>query len=68
MKVLVNRFIFSESNLDCGSLGVLSSVAHKFAQERAYYATVLRGSKAVGRFSVLVTVVRGQQQQQEQQQ
>jgi hypothetical protein len=54
MNGMLNRFIFSEINLDSGSLGVLTSVIHKFPEEGAYNATILRGSEAVGRFSILV--------------
>lgn len=51
---MINRFIFSQVNLDSGSLTVLASVVHKFSESGEYYGEVLRGRDVVGRFSILV--------------
>jgi hypothetical protein len=51
---MINRFIFTQVNLDSGSLTVLASAIHKFSQTGKYHCTVFRGPDIVGRFSIVV--------------
>jgi hypothetical protein len=51
---MINRFIFSQMNLDSGSLTVLASVAHQFSELGEYFGEVRRGNKVVGRFKIFV--------------
>lgn len=54
MKAMINRFIFSQANLDSGSLTMLTSIIHRFTELGEYHATILRGADIVGRFSIVV--------------
>jgi hypothetical protein len=54
MKAIINRFIFSQVNLDSGSLTMLTSIMHRFSEPGEYHATILRGEDTVGRFSIVV--------------
>jgi hypothetical protein len=51
---MINRFIFSQKDLDSGSLTVLASVAHRFSEIGVYYAKIRRGENEVGRFKIVV--------------
>jgi hypothetical protein len=51
---LINRFIFSQVNLDSGSLTVLASVVHRFSEKGLYFCKIKRGEKEVGSFKILV--------------
>lgn len=50
---MINRFVFSQINLDSGSLTMLASVAHKFSEPGEYYGNIFRGTETVGKFSIL---------------
>jgi hypothetical protein len=54
MKAIINRFIFSQVNLDSGSLTMLTSIMHRFSEPGEYHATILREEDTVGRFSIVV--------------
>jgi hypothetical protein len=51
---MINRFIFSQTNLDSGSLTVLASIVHRFSEPGLYYCKIKRGEKEVGSFQILV--------------
>ncbi len=51
---MINRFIFSQVNLDSGSLTVLASVVHKLSESGVYYGKITRGENEVGRFKIVV--------------
>ncbi len=51
---MINRFIFSQANVDSGSLTVLASVVHKFSESGAYFGKIRRGENEVGQFKILV--------------
>jgi hypothetical protein len=46
--------MFTQVDLDSGSLTVLASVIHKFSQTGIYHGSVFRGADIVGRFSIVV--------------
>jgi hypothetical protein len=54
MKAMINRFMFSQTNLDSGSLTMLTSIIHRFSEPGEYHAAILRGEDTVGRFSIAV--------------
>ena len=51
---MINRFIFSQTNLDSGSLTVLASIVHRFSEQGLHYCKIKRGNKEVGSFQILV--------------
>jgi hypothetical protein len=51
---MINRFIFSQVNLDSGSLTVLASIVHRFSEQGLYYCKIKRSEKEVGSFQILV--------------
>lgn len=51
---MINRFIFSQTNLDSGSLTVLASVVHRFPEKGVYYGKIRRSDNLVGQFKILV--------------
>ncbi len=51
---MINRYIFSQVNLDSGALTVLASVVHKFSEPGEYSGEIRRGEMEVGQFKILV--------------
>lgn len=51
---MINRFIFSQANVDSGSLTVLASVVHRFSESGTYFGKIRRGENEVGQFKILV--------------
>lgn len=51
---MINRFIFSQANVDSGSLTVLASVVHRFSESGAYFGKIRRGENEVGQFKIIV--------------
>lgn len=51
---MIDRFIFSQANVDSGSLTMLASVVHRFSEPGAYFGKIRRGENEVGQFKILV--------------
>jgi hypothetical protein len=54
MNIRINRFLFSQTNIDSGSLSTHSTIVHKFAEPGEYEGIVILGSAIVGRFKLEV--------------
>jgi hypothetical protein len=54
MNFRINRFLFSQTNIDSGSLSTHSTIVHKFAAPGGYEGIVIQGSAIVGRFTLSV--------------
>jgi len=52
---MINRFVFSQINLDSSSITMLASVAHKFSEPGEYYGEIFRGTETVGKFTIMVS-------------
>jgi hypothetical protein len=52
MKLTINRHLFTQTNLDSGSLTMLSCVAHRISEPGEYQAIVLRDNKIRTSFSL----------------
>jgi hypothetical protein len=50
MKPVLNPLVFSQINMDSGSLTMLTSTIHKVSEAGCYDGTVMRGSDTVGLF------------------
>jgi hypothetical protein len=51
---MIDRFIFSQTNVDSGSLTVLASVVHRFSEPGEYFGKIKRGENEVGQFKIIV--------------
>lgn len=51
---MIDRFIFSQANVDSGSLTMLASVVHRFLEPGAYFGKIKRGENEVGQFKIMV--------------
>ncbi len=54
MKVLFNRQLITQKTFDSGTLSVLGSISHNFAELGEYYGTVLRGTETASYFKLKV--------------
>ena len=54
MKSFINRNLFTQTNLDSGSLTMLGAVIHNFPEPGEYHGTVLRGEDEVENFHLTV--------------
>jgi hypothetical protein len=51
---LINRHIFSQLNVDSGSITPLTSVTHRFSEAGEHFAVLRRAGNIVGRFKIIV--------------
>ncbi len=51
---MIDRFIFSQANVDSGSLTMLASVVHRFSEPGAYFGKIKRNENEVGQFKIIV--------------
>ncbi len=54
MKAVINRRLFTQTNLDSGALTILGTVVHRFAAPGEYQGTVLLDEQLVSTFRLLV--------------
>lgn len=54
MNFKINRFLFSQTNIDSGSLTTHSTIVCRFPDPKDYQGNVLKGSSIVGRFKLKI--------------
>jgi hypothetical protein len=54
MKAIINRHMFTESNIDSGSITMRTTVVHKFSEPGEYLGNVMKGKAVVGQFRIVV--------------
>lgn len=54
MKLNINRHLFSQVNMDSGSLSMMCTVVHRFSQAGEYEGIALRGQTVLRRFTIAV--------------
>lgn len=54
MKLNINRHLFSQVNMDSGSLSMMCTVVHRFSQPGEYEGVALRGQSILRRFTIAV--------------
>lgn len=54
MNLKINRFLFSQTNIDSGSLTTHSTIVCRFPDPKEYQGIVMKGSGIVGRFKLKV--------------
>lgn len=54
MKPIINRHMFTQSGADSGSITMLSTVVHKFAEPGDYHGNIIKGQDVVGHFTLSV--------------
>jgi len=52
MKININRHLFSQTDVDSGSISGFSSIVHKFSKPGDYEVTIIRDSNIVYQFSI----------------
>jgi hypothetical protein len=54
MKAIINRHMFTEGNIDSGSITMRTTVVHKFSEPGEYLGNVMKGRAVVGQFRIVV--------------
>jgi hypothetical protein len=54
MNFKINRFLFSQTNIDSGSLTTHSTIVCRFPDTKEYQGIVIKGSSIVGRFKLKI--------------
>lgn len=54
MKAMINRHMFTQGNVDSGTINMMSTVVHKFSEPGEYTGNVIKGRTVVGHFKVIV--------------
>jgi hypothetical protein len=54
MKLNINRHLFSQVNMDSGSLSMMCTVVHRFSQAGEYEGIALKGQTVLRRFTIAV--------------
>ena len=54
MNIKINRFLFSQTNIDSGSLTTHSTIVCRFPDPKEYQGIVMKGSAIIGRFKLKV--------------
>ena len=54
MKAIINRHMFTEGNVDSGSITMRTTVVHKFSEPGEYLGNVMKGKAVVGQFRIVV--------------
>jgi hypothetical protein len=54
MNIKINRFLFSQTNIDSGSLTTHSTIVCRFTDLKEYQGIVIKGSSIVGRFNLKI--------------
>ena len=54
MKAIINRHLFSQNNIDSGSITMHSTVVHKFSEPGEYLGKAVKGKEVVGQFRIIV--------------
>lgn len=54
MKAIINRHMFTEGNIDSGSITMRTTVVHKFSEPGEYLGNVIKGKTVVGQFRIVV--------------
>lgn len=54
MNFKINRFLFSQTNIDSGSLTTHSTIVCRFTDLKEYHGIVMKGSSIVGRFKLKI--------------
>ena len=54
MNFKINRFLFSQTNIDSGSLTTHSTIVCRFLDPKEYQGIVMKGSSIVGRFKLKI--------------
>ena len=54
MNLKINRFLFSQTNIDSGSLTTHSTIVCRFSAPKEYQGIVMKGSGIVGRFKLKI--------------
>ncbi|MFI5421078.1 MAG: hypothetical protein ACHQ1H_08940 [Nitrososphaerales archaeon] len=55
MKAIIRTNLIKQVTTDSGSLGTLSTIAHKFSEKGGYHGEILHGKQVVGRFEIEVS-------------
>lgn len=54
MKAMINRHMFTQGNVDSGSITMMSTIVHKFSEPGEYKGNVIKGRNIVGHFTIIV--------------
>ncbi|MEO9296012.1 MAG: hypothetical protein ABI347_10500 [Nitrososphaera sp.] len=54
MKAIINRHMFTQGNVDSGTITMMSTVVHRFSEPGEYKGRAIRGGNVVGNFTIIV--------------